>query len=160
MRLRILFTAAVALAIALAPPPASAALQFECVINSTQEVPANPSPATGTGAFTLNDAETQLSINVSFSGLTSPQTAAHIHGPAAPGVNAGVRFGFPLGSPVITVWAIPAADVTSLKNGLLYVNVHSQTYPGGEIRGQIVASTPTLPRSWGKLKAIYATGTP
>lgn len=154
MRLRLVLTAAVALAIALAPPPASAALQFAAAIDGAQA--ATPSTGSGTGAFTLNDAETSLSINVSFGGLVSPQTAAHIHGPGAPGVSAGVRFGFPLGSPVVTAWAITAADVTSLKNGLLYVNVHSQLYPGGEIRGQILTAVPTLPASWGKLKAIYA----
>ncbi|MEO6463662.1 MAG: CHRD domain-containing protein [Candidatus Eisenbacteria bacterium] len=160
MRLRLLLTVAVGLALAFAPRPADAALQFEAVINSAQEVPPNSSPATGTGTFTLNDAETQLSINVVFSGLVAPQTGAHIHGPAAPGVNAGIRFGLPLGSPVNVVWAISAGDVASLKDGLLYVNIHSQAFPGGEIRGQILASTPVRPSSWGKLKAIYASVAP
>ena len=158
MRLRALFAAGLLVALAFAPGTASAALQFEATINSAQEVPPNPSPATGTGSFTLNDAETQLSIFVTFSGLVAPQTAAHIHGPATPGVNAGVQFGFPLGSPVNLVWAIPAAQVANLKAGLLYVNVHSQTFPGGEIRGQILAAVPAGPTSWGRLKAIYAAG--
>lgn len=160
MRLRLLLTVALGLALAFAPRPADAALQFEAVINSAQEVPANSSPATGTGTFTLNDAETQLSINVVFSGLVAPQTGAHIHGPAAPGVNAGVRFPLTLGSPVNMVWNIPAADVTSLKAGLLYVNIHSQTFPGGEIRGQILASTPAKLKTWGRVKAMYSSATP
>jgi hypothetical protein len=160
MRLRLLLTVALGLALAFAPRSADAALQFEAVINSAQEVPTNSSPATGTGIFTLNDAETQLTIHVEFSGLVAPQTAAHIHGPAAPGVNAGVRFGFPLGSPVDLVWNIPAGDVVSLKAGLLYVNVHSQTYPGGEIRGQILASTPARPQTWGRVKAMYSSAAP
>jgi hypothetical protein len=153
-----LFAAGLVVVCAFAPGSASAALQFEAVINSAQEVPTNASTATGTGSFTLNDAETELAILVTFSGLTSAQTAAHIHGPAAPGVNAGVRFGFPLGSPVNLVWAIPPADVVSLKAGLLYVNVHTQNFPGGEIRGQILASTPARPASWGRVKALYAAG--
>jgi hypothetical protein len=160
MRLRLLLTAALGLALVFAPSPAAADLQFECNINAAQEVPPNASPATGTGSFTLNGAETQLTIFVTFSGLTAPQTAAHIHGPAAPGVNAGVQFGFPLGSPVNQVWAIPPAQVTNLKNGLLYVNVHTQNFPGGEIRGQIVASTPAKPASWGRVKALYASNAP
>ena len=158
MRLRALFAAGLLVVLAFAPGSASAALQFAATLNSAQEVPPNPSPATGSGSFTLSDDETQLSIFVTFSGLVAPQTGAHIHGPAAPGVNAGIRFGLPLGSPVNTVWAIPAADVVSLKNGLLYVNVHSQTFPGGEIRGQIVAAVPAGSTSWGRLKAIYAAG--
>jgi CHRD domain-containing protein len=160
MRLRILLTAALGLALVFAPRPAAADLSFECNINGAQEVPANGSPGTGTGNFTLNAAETQLTIFVTFSNLTSGQTAAHIHGPAAPGVNAGVVFGFPLGSPVNQVWAIPAAHVANLKNGLLYVNVHTSNFPGGEIRGQIVASTPAKPASWGRVKALYASNAP
>lgn len=156
MRLRLLITVALGLTLALAPRPADAAMQFEAVINSAQEVPPNASPATGTGTFTLNDAETQLSINIVFSGLVAPQTGAHIHGAAPPGTNAGVRFPLTLGSPVNMVWNIPAGDVVSLKNGLLYVNIHSQAFPGGEIRGQILASTPARHGSWGKLKAMYS----
>ncbi len=136
--------------------PASAAMQFEAVLEGGQEVPPNPSPATGIGTFTLNDAETQLSINITFSGLVAAESNAHIHGAAAPGINAGVRFGLPAGSPKVTVWNIPAADVVSLKAGLLYVNIHSTTYPGGEIRGQILASTPAQAASWGRVKAFYA----
>ncbi len=158
MRLRFMLTAALGLTLALAPRPAAAAMQFEAVINAAQEVPTNGSPATGTGTFTLNDAETQLSINVIFSGLIAPETGSHIHGAAPPGTNAGVRFGLPLGSPKNAVWTIPAGDVANLKLGLLYVNIHSQTFPGGEIRGQILASTPTQVKTWGRVKAMYASG--
>lgn len=158
MRLRILFPSLLVFAAVtvVAVAPASAAMQFEAVINGASEVPANASPATGTGVFTLNDAETQLSINITFSGLVAPEVSAHIHGAAPPGINAGVRFGLPAGSPKIAVWNILAADVVSLKAGLLYVNIHSSTFPGGEIRGQILASTPAQAASWGRLKAFYA----
>jgi hypothetical protein len=33
---------------------------------------------------------------------------------------------------------VTAAQVTQLKAGQYYVNVHSTTFPGGEIRGQLV----------------------
>ncbi len=159
MRLRVLSTVAILAAVLALPAPASAAMQFECVLQGSQEVPPNPSPGTGTGTFTLNDAETQVSINITFSGMVAPESNAHIHGPAAPGVAAGVVFGLPAGSPKVLVWNIPAAQVANLKNGLLYVNIHSTTYPGGELRGQILASTPARPSTWGRVKALYATGT-
>lgn len=160
MRLRLLFTAAAVLALTLGAGPASADLQFECVLSGAAEVPPNASPGTGTGAFTLNAAETNLSVSVSFSGLTSAQTAGHIHGAAPPGVNAGVVFGFPNLGAVNTNWAIPAAHVTNLKAGLLYVNIHTSNFPGGELRGQIVASTPAKPSSWGRVKSLYAMNAP
>lgn len=154
MRLRLLLTAALGLALAFAQP-ADAALQFEADLNGAQENPPVVTPASGTGSFTLNDAETQLTIHVEFSGLLAPQSGAHIHGPAAPGTNAGVIFPLPLGSPVDAVWNIPAAHVANLKNGLLYVNIHSQLHPGGEIRGQIVAAVPARQKTWGRVKALY-----
>ena len=156
MRLRLLFTFALGLVLVLASSPASAAMQFEAVLNGASEVGPTPSPATGTGMFTLNDAETQLTIYVEYSGLLAPETGAHIHGPATTAQNAGIQFGLPLGSPKNAVWAINATQVGYLKSGLLYVNVHSQAYPGGEIRGQIVASTPAQARTWGRLKAMYS----
>ena len=160
MRLRLLLTAALGLALVFAPSPAAADTQFEANLSAAQEFPPNASPASGTGTFSLNVAETQLTIFVTFSGLLAPQTAAHIHGAAPPGMNAGVIFPLPIGSPVNAVWAIPLARVADLKNGLLYVNVHSQAFPGGEIRGQIVASVPVKPSSWGRLKALYTSNTP
>jgi hypothetical protein len=67
-------------------------------------------------------------------------TGGHVHRGVA-GVNGPVIFGFPnpLTSPIGPLtWAIPAADVTNLQNGGLYVNLHTQTFLGGEIRGQLL----------------------
>ena len=84
-----------------------------------------------------------LSWTISYSGLVGTSTDAHFHGPALPGVNAGVRVPIPhtdgltadtlIGSAVIS-----AAFETELLNGLWYVNIHSTFRPGGEIRGQVV----------------------
>ena len=159
MRLR--YTATLALAALLAfSVPAVADTGFVANINSAQEVPANTSTATGNGYFVLNNAQTSLSYNISFTGLTGNHTAAHIHGPAAPGVNAGVRFTLSLGGGAsgnfAGNWTIPPGDVTSLLNQLLYVNIHTATYPGGEIRGQIVLdATPTSATTWGRIKQLY-----
>ena len=113
-------------------------------LSGAQEVPPNGSPATGIGSVELNGAETLIAARLSWSGLTSNASLAHIHGPAGPGVNAGILFGF-TGVPAATTGSIPTqvftitpAQVTQLKTGLLYFNVHSAIFPGGEIRGQIV----------------------
>lgn len=114
----------------------------------TQEVPPTPSGATGAGTVVLNPAETQITVSLEFDALGTAATAAHIHGPAGPGVNAPVLF--PLaGVPAATsgavaqqTFAVSPAQVTDLKNGLWYFNVHSGGFPGGEIRGQIAFALP------------------
>ncbi len=127
----------------LVTPTAHAALLFDTTLDGTQEVPANLSLATGYSTVLLNDAEDQITVNFSWSDLTAPATVAHIHGPAAPGLNASPVFtfsgvsGITSGSIPEQVFAITPAQVAYLKEGLYYVNIHNSLYPGGEIRGQL-----------------------
>jgi hypothetical protein len=107
----------------------------------------------GTGHVDLFLSGTTLSLNGSFSGISTPSSAAHIHGPGAPGVNAGVIYN--LGGPVIPLGVTAgtingsvnlapigsytlAQQMNDLNSGLWYVNIHDATFPGGEIRGQIL----------------------
>jgi len=122
--------------LALAPIPARAVLIFNAFLDGSQEVDPTGSPGTGFSELVLNDAETQALISLTFSGLVAPEIAAHIHGPAPVGVDADVIFPLPLGDFTNIVWNLTAEDVTNLKAGLLYINVHSSQFPGGEIRGQ------------------------
>ena len=63
--------------------------------------------------------------------------AAHIHNALA-GVSGGVLLPFSSpDSPIIEVFETSAADVTLLKARELYVNIHTDANPGGELRGQI-----------------------
>src|SRR2546423_9585907 len=64
---------------------------FHAVLDGAQQVPpVTSTTGVGTGTVTLNSAETQVNITLSFSGLSSNQTDSHIHGPGARGSNAGV----------------------------------------------------------------------
>ncbi|MEM7797637.1 MAG: DUF1800 family protein [Chloroflexota bacterium] len=81
-------------------------------------------------------------VNVTFSGLTSEQTAAHIH-ISNPGDQSGpVAFSLPLGQVQNEQWGIKGAHflttdqemLDALLGGGLYVNVHSTLYPAGEIK--------------------------
>lgn len=105
--------------------------------------PVNTS-ATGTGHFTL--AGSVLYINVEYSGLSGAATAAHIHGPAEVGSNAGVLIdlapfnGGAFGSEGSFQGAValkPSQQKAILK-GLTYINIHTPTNPAGEIRGQLI----------------------
>ena len=96
-----------------------------------------------------------LSWNITFSGLSGSETAAHIHGPAPVGVNAGVQVPLSTGSPKVGSAALSPAQIADLKAGLYYVNIHSNLFPGGEIRGQILA-LPTVPASQNWSLALLA----
>ncbi len=117
---------------------------FQAAMLGVAQVPANISTATGAGTVVLSPDQTTITVNMNFAGLTTPTTAAHIHGPAGAGTNAGVIFGLS-GVPAATAGAIPEqsfaitpTQVGQLQTGQLYFNIHNATYPGGEIRGQIL----------------------
>ena len=108
-------------------------------IDGANETPPNGSVAMASGTFTMDTVANTLSVNVV---ITVPppsgEILAHIHGFAPPGTPAGILFGLPLGSPKITVWNFTEPDEAGIIAGLTYVNIHSNAFPGGEIRGQIV----------------------
>jgi hypothetical protein len=138
-------------------PSAHAApiLVLDAFLTGSQETPPNGSPATGFGRVELNEAMDEITVDLTWSGLTAPATAAHIHGPAAPGVPAGVIIPF-TGFPNATsgtyhnVFGITPTQVGWLENGLLYMNIHDANFPGGEIRGQLTPEPTSL--------ALLATG--
>ncbi len=119
--------------------------KFTASFTGAQEVPPTGSPGTGAGTVLLNGTEDQITVMASFSNLQTAATAAHIHGPAPPGVDADVLF--PLsGVPAATSGIIPnqsfaitARRSVDLKAGQHYFNVHTTGFGGGEIRGQIGA---------------------
>jgi hypothetical protein len=137
------FIAIFGFAAALSVGTASAQSTFQAVLTGLGEFPPNGSPATGFGTVVLNAAQTQITVDESWSGLTAPATASHIHGPGGVGTNAPVLFPFS-GVPAATSGAIPEqtfaitpTQVSYLFSGYLYMNVHDANFPGGEIRGQL-----------------------
>jgi aldose sugar dehydrogenase len=114
---------------------------FVANLNGAQETPPNSSTATGTATVLLGPDETTARVSLNFSGLSNAQTAAHIHGPGAPGVSAPILFPLPNGNVSDFLIALTPANVQDLKNGLLYINVHSNNFPNGEIRGQLQTSS-------------------
>jgi uncharacterized repeat protein (TIGR01451 family) len=118
------------------------ALLFTATLTGVQETPANNSTATGTASLLLSPDETTARVSLNFSGLSSAQTAAHIHGPAAVGVAGPVLFPLPNGQVSDFEISLAPGQATDLKNGLWYINVHSTNFINGEIRGQF-SSTPS-----------------
>jgi hypothetical protein len=110
---------------------------FVAALSGAQEVPPNESEGTGAGTFVLSPDGTQLAFHIEFSDLTTPETVRHIHR-GAPGEAGPVAFDLPAGSPKDGVIELTAEERADLQAGLYYVNIHSETYPGGELRGQIL----------------------
>ena len=117
-------------------------MTWKAHLTAKDEVPPNASTGTGDGTFVLNTATNELTWSVTFSGLTGPAIAAHIHGPAAPGVNASVLVAFdPPKAPAGEIKGsnvILPSQVADLKAGKWYANIHTAANKGGEIRGQLV----------------------
>lgn len=101
---------------------------------------------TGSATITLDDQTNLLSWNIAWSGLSGTLTVAHFHGPALPDQNAGVQvnfLGLAPGNPSIGSTTITSPQAADLLNDLWYINIHSSTFGGGEIRGQVQVPEPT-----------------
>lgn len=106
-------------------------------LSGAQEVPPVSTQATGKSTIKVAD---DRSVNGSVTVDGMAPTAAHIHQGAA-GTNGPVAV--PLEKASDKTFNVPAstkltdAQYSAYKAGNLYVNVHSATYPNGEIRMQM-----------------------
>ena len=142
--------------LALALPAGAAIIPLTATIDGLQETPPNASPASGSATMSLDTDTNTLNMTCTFSGLVAPQTAAHIHGPAAPGVPAGILVPLPVGQIINQSFVLSDAVEGHVLAGLTYINIHTQAFPGGEIRGQIVQEPVAVdPTAWGSIKALY-----
>lgn len=111
---------------------------YKTTLSGVNEVPAVAGTGMGDVTATLDMSTQVLTVSGTYMGLTGEAKAGHIHGPAMAGTNAGVLFpltvkdGMITGTPKLTT-----AQIDDLAAGKFYVNVHTATNPGGEIRGQL-----------------------
>ena len=129
--------ATLALGIAFAGP--AFAEKMKATLDGKSETPPNASAGTGTADIVYDASSKKLTWKLTYSGLTGPATAAHFHGPAEPGKNAGVAVAIPNAttSPNDGSATLTDAQAADLLAGKYYVNVHTAANPGGEIRGQV-----------------------
>jgi Cu/Zn superoxide dismutase len=144
MRLKHLNAARVGLTLAMTAALASAAVaetvSYKADLKASNEVPVNTSTGTGSVAATFDTSSKKLNWTVTFSNLTGAATAAHFHGPAAAGKNAGVAVPIAgTASPMAGSATLTDAQAADLKAGKWYVNVHTAANKDGEIRGQVLA---------------------
>ncbi len=106
-------------------------------------VPATGAFGTASANLTLNDAETQLNLNLTASGvggIFGGSPTFHIHGPASVMGTGPVLYTLP-SSIIISNHSIALSpeQVGYLKAGLLYLDVHTTNLTNPEIRGQIAS---------------------
>jgi hypothetical protein len=166
--------------LAVAATPASAVTIFNATLSGANETVPNTSTATGIGLLQLSDDQNSIAVNLDWVTLTSPATGAHIHCCAFQGANGPIAVDFNIVPVSVTTAGLGAvrnltlattysagflaanggtaeSARTAFLNGLLggkaYFNVHTATYPSGEIRGQLAA----VPESgtWGMMIAGF-----
>jgi hypothetical protein len=139
--------AAFALVALMASSPQALALKIpiQASLSGASEVPANNSPARGLMEGTFDTDTNTLTWTVTYSGLSTPAIGAHFHGPVSylgltPEENAPIQVGTPgnLASPFHGEAKIDDTQAKDLKDGRWYFNLHSKTFPAGEIRGPVV----------------------
>jgi hypothetical protein len=154
------------LALTLAVPATAQPTRFNANLGSYSEVPSVYSDATGSFNATYDPATQTVNWSLSYSDFVTTVTQSHIHFGQA-GVNGGVSVflcsnlgngpagtqACPQGSATLT-GSITAGSVIGpnsqgitagqldkvieiMRDGVSYANIHSNAYPGGEIRGQI-----------------------
>ncbi len=152
-RARLLGPAMAALAAILAltgaaAPARAAIVHMAATLDVAQETPASDGTGSGRATITVDTNANTLTYHVEYAGLTSPEIAAHIHGPAARGeVAFTYLYWFPLGSTKDGVWNYPENLEADILAGRTYINVHTQQWNTGEIRGQIEQSVPAGERA-------------
>jgi hypothetical protein len=157
-----------------ASPVHAVPVEFFATLSGAAENPATPSPGTGTAHVTFDLATHFLRVQVTFSGLLSTTTASHIHCCVTPPGNAMVAtmvptfLGFPLGvtsgtydqtfdtslastfNPAFLsfIGGTVADAETALFAGMLagqsYLNIHTNEFSGGEIRGVLLTPEPGM----------------
>jgi hypothetical protein len=147
-------------------------LQFDFPIDTFQEVPTPTIPAglptpSGFGSIMLDTIGNTITWDIDYQDLTGQIVApgAHLHGPASPGVTAGVQVflaggaAAPLPQPATGNLSgsapITDAQEAEIIAGLWYVNIHTAANGAGEIRGQVVPEPTALAMiAWGGVVAF------
>jgi hypothetical protein len=117
--------------------------ELRATLNGASEVP--PTDSRGSGYFeaVYRPSTKVLEYRLNLVGLSGPVTMGHLHGPAAPGANApqvapiNVPF-YADRSTISDGVTLTEQQASEIEAGLWYVNVMTEKYPDGEIRGQIV----------------------
>jgi uncharacterized protein (TIGR03382 family) len=124
-------------------------LNFDANFDGLQEVPPNASPAFGFGELTLDTVSGNVTITTgTYQDLLGGASAVTLNGMAGPGVNAPILFALTLDTPGAATGTFSGSGtlgvmaIGGMQAGNTYINIRSQVFPSGEIRGQLFQVTP------------------
>lgn len=136
----------IAILIAATFPTLPDIVQYSFPLSGCQENPQHIVTGHGTATATLDTETGVIDVNGSYEGLTSECLGVHIHAPAKPGENGALivvleHTGNTSGT-IRGTGFLSEFNVDNVLSGLAYVNVHTELFYQGEIRGQIVHDCP------------------
>lgn len=119
-------------------PAGAETLNFKADLSGANEVPPSNVAGTGLVTVTFDTATKAITWKGSYSNLTGPASAVHIHAGEA-GKNGGIAVLLANEkTPFEGTATLTEAQATELVAGRMYVNVHTNANKAGEIRGQLV----------------------
>jgi hypothetical protein len=119
---------------------------FRADLTGGQVVPPSGSAATGFGNVTLPENRGNVYVTI-WSELAAVATAAHVHGPAGPGETGPVLFSlscYPAWGCLSAMDPVSGPMVAQLIAGQWYLDIHTASYPDGEIRGPLTLDAPLI----------------
>jgi CHRD domain/PEP-CTERM motif len=129
-------------------------------LSGAESVPANASTAFGNATVTVDDVADTVGVTLSFSGLMGGNaSAAHIHCCVSTSTTGPVVIpftGFPTarsGTYLHLFTGVSPANIAGIEAGLAYINIHNMDFPGGEIRGNILATPVPEPETYALMLA-------
>jgi CHRD domain-containing protein len=126
------------MAIAWAELAPAESIKVQVQLSGSQEVPPVQTSGTGTADLTYDPSTRVVTWTIIYSGLSGTATMAHFHGPAGKLEIWLSKRGSPAESPIKGEATLTSEQAQLFAAGDLYINVHTQAHPGGELRGQVV----------------------
>ena len=139
MRKRVTVICVIALSVAAVNLAAAEVVTLGAKLSTEAQVPPIKGEGTGNAEVTFDTASRKMSWKVVYSGLSAAPTAAHFHGAASSASTAPVIVPMPGAekSPIEGTATLTESQAADLLAGKWYINIHTATHPGGEIRGMV-----------------------
>ncbi len=135
-------------------------IPFLATLSGADETPANASTGGGVAVFAMDTDANTLTYVINYANLGGTESAAHIHGFTTPGLSASPVHTLPATAGFKTgQWTYPQGNEAQIIAGLTYVNIHTSSFPNGEIRGQILRTDVAVDqKTWSGVKGLYGAG--